>query len=138
MDISKRRKIAEDYAGAVRAEYPQTEQYNILLFGSFLTERYTAESDIDIGIFSFIPGLSFRLYSFTKDYFEQLGIECDVVRMRLLESQYINISIITGQTYAVTEYCPQELIDYTKKMIARYGENPQKTAVMQMRQEVIA
>lgn len=137
MDISKRTRIVEAYAQAVRNLYPQTEQYNILIFGSFLTDRYTEESDIDIGIFSLIPGLSFRLYSFTKDYFEQLGIKSDVVRMRLMESQYINISIVTGQRYAVTSYCPQELIVYIKKMIAQYGANPQETAVKQMRQEVL-
>lgn len=60
------------------------------------------------------------------------------MRMRLLESQYINIPIITGQKYAVTDYFPPELINYVKMMIEQYGENPQETAVAHMRQEVIA
>lgn len=138
IDSFERIQIVERYASMITEKYPQTDQYNILIFGSFLTERYTEESDIDIGIFSLIPGLSFRLYSYTKDYFEQLGIESDIVRMRLLESQYINIPIITGQKYAVTDYCPLELINYIKMMIEQYGDNPQETAVMHMRQEVIA
>jgi len=135
MTVSERLKVVEDFAAAIRQKYPQTDQYNVLIFGSFLTERYTDESDIDIGIFSIIPGLTFRLYSFTKDYFDQLDIDSDVVRMKLSESQYINISIVTGQKYAVTDYCPEILIDYTKKMIARYGDNPQEMIVKQMRQE---
>lgn len=135
MDIKKRRQVVECYANNVRRLFPQTDQYNILIFGSFLTGRYTDESDIDIGIFSLIPGISFRLYTYTKDYFDQLGIKNDVIRMKLLESQYINIPIITGQKYAVTDYCPPELIDYIKMMIDRYGENPQETIVKQMRQE---
>lgn len=135
MTVSERLKVVEDFAAAIRQKYPQTDQYNVLIFGSFLTERYTDESDIDIGIFSMIPGLTFRLYSFTKDYFDQLDIDSDVVRMKLSESQYINISIVTGQKYAVTDYCPEMLIDYTKKMIARYGDNPQEVIVKQMRQE---
>lgn len=135
MTVSERLKVVEDFAAAIRQKYPQTDQYNVLIFGSFLTERYTDESDIDIGIFSMIPGLTFRLYSFTKDYFDQLDIDSDVVRMKLSESQYINISIVTGQKYAVTDYCPEMLIDYTKKMIARYGDNPQEMIVKQMRQE---
>ncbi|WP_313345068.1 nucleotidyltransferase family protein [Lacrimispora sp.] len=135
MTVSERLKVVEDFAAAIRQKYPQTDQYNVLIFGSFLTERYTDESDIDIGIFSMIPGLTFRLYSFTKDYFDQLDIDSDVVRMKLSESQYINISIVTGQKYAVTDYCPEILIDYTKKMIARYGDNPQEMIVKQMRQE---
>ncbi|WP_455648877.1 nucleotidyltransferase family protein [Enterocloster citroniae] len=138
MDLSERQKIVEHYAELVKEQYPQTDQYNILIFGSFLTDRYTEQSDIDIGVFSLIPGLSFRIYSFTKDYFDRLGINSDVVRMRLLESQYINVSIVTGQKYAVTDYCPRELVDYIKRMIAQYGENPQETAVRLMRQEVIA
>ena len=135
MTVSERLKVVEDFAAAIRQKHPQTDQYNVLIFGSFLTERYTDESDIDIGIFSMMPGLTFRLYSFTKDYFDQLNIDSDVVRMKLSESQYINISIVTGQKYAVTDYCPEMLIDYTKKMIARYGDNPQEMIVKQMRQE---
>ena len=135
MTVSERLKVVEDFAAAIRQKYPQTDQYNVLIFGSFLTERYTDESDIDIGIFSMMPGLTFRLYSFTKDYFDQLDIDSDVVRMKLSESQYINISIVTGQKYAVTDYCPEMLIDYTKKMIACYGDNPQEMIVKQRRQE---
>ncbi|WP_077613093.1 nucleotidyltransferase family protein [Clostridium sp. Marseille-P2415] len=138
MTASERLKIVEDFASSIRQKYPQTDQYNVLVFGSFLTERYTAESDIDIGIFSLIPGLTFRLYSFTKDNFDKLGIDSDVVRMKLSDSQYINISIVTGQQYAVTDYCPEILIDYTKKMIVRYGNNPQEVIVKQMHQEVRA
>lgn len=137
MDILKRTQIVTQYAEAIRKTFPQTNQYNVLIFGSFLTEHYSDSSDIDIGIFSLIPGLSFRLYSFTKDYFDKLGLKNDVVRMRLVDSQYINISIVTGQKFAVTDYCPQELIDYLKQMIAQYGNNPQETAVKQMRQEVL-
>lgn len=136
MDLLERNQIVEQYACAIRKLYPQTDRYNILIFGSFLTERYSKSSDIDIGIFSLIPGLSFRLYSFTKDYFDKLNIPNDVVRMRLVKSQYINIPIITGQKYAVTEYCPTELINYIKQMITQYGDNPQEIAVKQMRQEV--
>ncbi len=136
MNISERLKIVEDFSSAIRKEYPQTDQYNVLIFGSFLTECYTEESDIDIGIFSLIPGLTFRLYSFTKDYFNQLGIDSDVVRMKLSDSNYINVSIVTGQRYAVTDYCPEVLTDYIKQMIAHYGSNPQEEIVRQMRQEV--
>lgn len=135
MTYAERVKIVEGYANAVRERYPQTDQYNILIFGSFLTDRYCDDSDIDIGIFSQIPGLSYRLYSFTKDYFDCLGIANDVVRMRLSELQYINVPIILGQKYAVTDYCPEELIRYTKKMLNRYGDDPQESILRQMRQE---
>jgi len=109
--------------------------YNILIFGSFLTERYSENSDIDIGVFSLESGLTFRLYNFTKDYFEQLEIDSDVIRMHLSDSQYLNISIILSQQYAVTDYCPAELISYTKRLLEQYGTNPQAAIVRELRQE---
>ena len=56
MTVSERLKVVEDFAAAIRQKYPLTDQDNILIFGSFLTERYTDESDINIGIFSLMPG----------------------------------------------------------------------------------
>lgn len=137
LTYSERLKIVNDYADTIRQQYPQTDQYNILVFGSFLTDHYGDDSDIDIGIFSLIPGLAYRLYSFTKDYFEHMGIANDVVRMRLSELQYINMSIILGQNYAVTDYCPEELIHYTQMMLDKYGEHPQENILQQMRQEAV-
>lgn len=129
MTYSERLQIVEKFAHNVRIQFPQADQYNVLIFGSFLTERYSEDSDIDIGVFSLAPGLSFRIYSYIKEYFDKLEIPSDVVRMRLADSQYINLSIVLGQQYAVTEYCPWELIDYTKRMLEKYGENPQETIV---------
>lgn len=59
-----------------------------------------------------------------------------MMRMKLSDSNYINVSIVTGQRYAVTDYCPKVLIDYIKQMIAHYGSNPQEEIVRRMRQEV--
>lgn len=114
--MGQRQRLVQDFAESVRQRFPQTNQYNILIFGSFLTERYVEDSDIDIGVFSLYPGLTYRLYAFTKDYFEKKGISNDVIRMRLSEYQFINLSIVLGQQYAVTDYCPGELIQYIKHM----------------------
>jgi len=135
MTYAERLKIVDDYAKAIKKKYPQINRYNILIFGSFLTERYSENSDIDIGVFSLESGLTFRLYNFTKDYFEQLEIDIDVIRMHLSDSQYLNISIILSQQYAVTDYCPAELISYTKRMLEQYGTNPQAAIVRELRQE---
>ena len=40
MTFSERLKVVEDFAAAIRQKYTQTDQYNVLIFGSFLTERY--------------------------------------------------------------------------------------------------
>ena len=137
MTYSERLKIVEDFKAAVTQKFQMVDQYNILVFGSFLTDRYRSQSDIDLGVFSLSPALGFRIYSFTKDYFDQLGIENDVIRMRLLNSQFINLPIVLEQKYAVTDYCPAELIDYVKMMLAEYGNNPQAEMVKKMRLEVV-
>lgn len=132
MTYSERLKMVDDFAEAIKKKYPQINRYNILIFGSFLTERYSENSDIDIGIFSLESGLAFRLYNFTKDYFEHLGIDGDVIRIHLFDSQYINISIILSQQYAVTDYCPAELISYVKRMLEQYGASPQAAIVWEL------
>lgn len=134
----QRKEIVEKYACDLICIFPDRSQYNVFIFGSFLTEKYTENSDIDIGIFSTQPGLTFRLYSFTKEYFDRLGISNDVVRMRLSYSQYINLSIILNNTYAVTNYCPADLIHYTQEMLELYGSNPQETMLNIKRKEMVS
>ena len=137
MTYAERKNLVEDFADKVKGAFPQTDQYNVLIFGSFLTNRYSVNSDIDIGVFSLSPSLTFGLYSFIKDYFDDLGMDNDVIRMRLSELQIINLSIIVGQQYAVTGYCPEQLIAYTRRMIEIYGDNPQETVVKRMREEAV-
>lgn len=135
--LEQRKEIVETYVHDLVQIFPDTSQYNVFIFGSFLTESYSEDSDIDIGIFSAQPGLTFRLYSFTKEYFECLGILNDVVRMRLSYSQYINLAIILNNTYAATDYCPPELVHYTREMLGLYGSDPQKTMLDRKRKEMV-
>ena len=134
----QRKEIVEKYTHELIRTFPDSSQYNVFIFGSFLTEKYTEDSDIDIGIFSAQAGLTFRLYSFTKEYFECLGIRNDVVRMHLSYSQYINLAIILNNTFAATDYCPPELIHYTQEMLERFGANPQKTMLDMKRKEMVS
>lgn len=80
--LQQREQIVKNFIYDITKEFQNLKQYNIFIFGSFLTSDYTEDSDIDIGILSIRPGLTFRLYSFTKEYFDNLGIVNDVVWMR--------------------------------------------------------
>lgn len=136
LSLAQRKEIVEQYAYDLSRAFPDASQYNIFIFGSFLTEKYTKYSDIDVGIFSFRSGLTFRLHSFTKEYFDCLGISNDAMRMRLSYSQYINLTIILNNTYSMTDYCPPELVRYTQKMLTLYGSNPQKAMLDTKRKEM--
>lgn len=83
--MEQRKQIVKEFAQKIKKEFPQTNQYNILLFGSFLTDRYHENSDIDMGVFSLDKSLMFRLYMFAADYFDELGIAHDIIRMELDE-----------------------------------------------------
>ncbi len=134
--IEQRKQIVKKFAQIIKKEFPQTDQYNILLFGSFLTDRYHENSDIDMGVFSLDKRLLFRLYMFAADYFDELGIAHDIIRMELDETQYINVNIILYHSWELTSYCPKELIEYTKMMVSLYGTNPMDTVRKNIVREV--
>lgn len=93
--IEQRTQVVEAFARELKKLFPQTNQYNVLIFGSFLTERFTEASDIDIGSFS-----------------------------------------LNSYKYAATDYCPEELITYIRKMIDLFGTNPMDTIRKKIVEEV--
>lgn len=134
--MEQREKIVQEMEQSIKGQFPQTNQYNVLIFGSFLTDRYHEGSDIDIGVFSLDERLMFRIYIYLCDYLDALGIKYDIIRMRLDENQYINVNIILYHERELTDYCPEELIDYTRKMIDLYGTNPMDAIRKKIVQEV--
>lgn len=134
--MEQREKIIQEMEQSLKGEFPQTNQYNVLIFGSFLTDRYHEDSDIDIGVFSLDERLMFQIYMYLCDYLDRLGIEYDIVRMILDENQYINVNIILYHERELTDYCPEELINYTRKMVDLYGTNPMDAIRKKIVQEV--
>lgn len=132
----QRERIIQDMEQSLTKEFPQTNQYNVLIFGSFLTDRYHEDSDIDIGVFSLDERLMFQIYMYLCDYFDNMNIDHDIIRMVLDENQYINVNIILYHEREVTDYCPEELIEYTRKMVDLYGTNPMETIRKKIVQEV--
>lgn len=134
--MEQREKIIQEMEQSLKGEFPQTNQYNVLIFGSFLTDRYHEDSDIDIGVFSLDERLMFQIYMYLCDYLDKLGIKYDIVRMILDENQYINVNIILYHERELTDYCPEELINYTRKMVDLYGTNPMDAIRKKIVQEV--
>ena len=135
-DLMQRSKIVDRFEIDIKFQFPQVDRYNVLIFGSFLTEKFHESSDIDVGIFTLDNRLMSQLFLFVLDYFKELDIPCDVVKMYMDYDQYINTSIILYHNRTLTEYCPNELIQYTKKMIDLYGQNPMDTVRQRIVQEV--
>lgn len=134
--LKQREQIAADLTAKVTAKFPDKNRYNVLFFGSFLTERYREDSDIDLGVFSLDRRLSFQIRAYLADLLDQLGLQYDIVDMDLDEGQYINVSIILYHGREMTDYCPPELIRYTRKMLDLYGPDPMETAHRRIVKEV--
>lgn len=105
----------------------------VFIYGSFLTEDYTKDSDIDIGLYCEDLRLRNKIYQFVENYFKKLRIETDIIEMELSEQMYINISIMVyGE--GLTDYCPEEFINYITKMIDKWGFDPVEKLLLKERE----
>lgn len=134
--ILERGDIIKQFDQEVKKAFPQVHEYNVIIFGSFLSEEYSQGSDIDIAVFSLNSILMRKLYWFTVEYFERLNIDCDVIEIRLSDSQYIAVNAILDHKYEITDYVPEELIKYIKNMVRIYGNNPMKYSINKLCEEV--
>ena len=136
LSLDERKTIVERFSDAVKKQFPQTDRYNVMIFGSFLTEHYTELSEIDLAVYAPEGRLMHRVRDFGLDYFEEKGIACDVIEICLEEEKAVNLEAILTHCAAVTEFVPEELIEYAKKMIEIYGYHPMKKVCECMSAEV--
>lgn len=126
LSLEERKQLVLRFSEDVKAEFPQTDQYNILIFGSFLTENYTEHSDIDLAVVSEDARLMHRVRDYVLDYFEKEKLLCDVIEISFEEEKAVNLEAILTHYETVTDYVPEILIEYAKKLIELYGYHPMK------------
>lgn len=136
LSLDERKTMVERFSDAVKKQFPRTDRYNVMIFGSFLTEHYTELSDIDLAVYAPEGKLMHRVRDFVLDFFEGEGIACDVIEICLEEEKPVNLEALLTHYLTVTEYAPEELIEYAKKMIERYGYHPMKKVCECMSAEV--
>ncbi|MCD8371603.1 MAG: nucleotidyltransferase domain-containing protein [Clostridiales bacterium] len=104
------------------------KDYNIFIFGSYLTTRYEkGRSDIDIAIYTEKFELYKRLVLYLEQYFEKRGITSDIF--------YIDITMVAPVYCAplkskvqFTDYYPEVLVDFERKCRMKLEETKARMA----------
>ena len=106
-----------------------TTEYNIFVFGSYLTTRYIeGESDIDIAIYAEEFGLYLRVSAFLEEYFDDKGIESDIFYIDTSMEAPIYCAPLKSQVQ-FTDYYPEKLTKFYDACRSKLEENKGRIAV---------
>lgn len=120
--LKQRKEYVEKFKNDLKNEFPHID-YQVWIFGSFLTEEYNQYSDMDVSIYCDNVEALFDITDFINDYLSRDNIEHDIIIFEFNKNHYINIPIICYGT-ALTEYEPPHWLEYIKEMISIWGMNP--------------
>lgn len=94
--------------------------YQVWIFGSFLTDEFDSDSDIDIGLYCGNLGRLMELYHYVDEYMQWYGLEHDLVIVEMKTTHYINIPILVyGKP--LTEYMPEGWKEYVRELTKLWG-----------------
>ena len=106
-----------------------SDHYNVFVFGSYLTTKYVeGQSDIDIAIYSRDFDLYKKLALFLEEYFDEMGIVSDIFYIDISMEAPIYCAPLKSKVQ-LTDYFPQELVDFYKKCQVKLEENKARIAV---------
>ena len=106
-----------------------SDHYNVFVFGSYLTTKYVeGQSDIDIAIYSREFDLYKKLALFLEEYFDEMGIVSDIFYIDISMEAPIYCAPLKSKVQ-LTDYFPQELVDFYKKCQVKLEENKARIAV---------
>ena len=116
--LNNRLKIIKDLQRKLIDEYG-SDDYNVFLFGSYLTERFVeGSSDVDIAVFTKNLTLYTKIACTIEVFFDERKIKSDIF--------YINTNIV-GSVYCAplqsvvrfTDYYPEDLNVFLEKCIQK-------------------
>lgn len=120
--LAEREQYVNKLKDAIKEKFPHKD-YQVWVFGSFLTDDYTPHSDIDIAIYCENIPLLLNIKDFIDDYLSDDKLRHDIVIFELNDEHYINIPIaLYGKT--LTEYEPPHIIEFMKQMVDKWTINP--------------
>ena len=87
-----------------------SKNYNIFIFGSFLTERFVPnKSDLDLAVYT--DGDMLELDFTVQDFLDNYPIECDTIFIKPdFDNNFIDINALAG--YRCTEWFPENLKEH--------------------------
>ena len=131
--LVEREIFIEQFKEELLKQFPY-DDYQIWIFGSFLTEEYTpGKSDIDIELFCDNTARLNNIYEWVNKYFDKEKLSHDLVIVELdNDNSYMNIPIMFyGKP--IMEYFTEKFIDNLKHLIEIWGTNPFETILKRSR-----
>ncbi len=105
---------------AVVDKFPQTDTYNIFVFGSFLRTDYDPlRSDLDLAIYSRDTNLTFQICDFLDEYLNQCEVPHSLLEIFLDQlDAYVAVKPLSLNV-SFTDYYPEELAIYRRTVQRR-------------------
>ncbi len=119
LSIDARKQFVERFQKELLLKFA-VPNYQVWIFGSFLTDEFDADSDIDVGVYCEDLGLLMELYHYIDEYMTWYGLEHDIVIVEMKKSHHINVPILMhGKT--LTEYTSDSWQQYVQEMVQIWG-----------------
>lgn len=121
--FEQRKGFLTNFQKKVLEKFPDTSDYNIHFFGSFVTNHFNPKrSDIDLGIVCLNSFKCFEIAECVEELLKDSGIPYDLIIINKLEpKQYVNYNIL-GSPYCITDYRPEGLFRYMLSLKRDYFE----------------
>ncbi len=119
LTLDARKQFVEQFQKELLLKFA-VPNYQVWIFGSFLTDEFDADSDIDIGVYCEDLGLLMELYHYIDEYMTWYGLDHDIVIVEMKKNHYINIPILVHGK-ALTGYTDEKWEVYKKDMVAIWG-----------------
>lgn len=119
LSLDARKQFVEQFQKELLFKFA-VPNYQVWIFGSFLTDEFDGDSDIDIGVYCEDLGRLMELYHYIDEYMTWYGLDHDIVIVEMKKSHYINIPILMYGKQ-LTEYADESWQQYVQEMTAIYG-----------------
>lgn len=112
-------------------EFPDTESYNVFVFGSFVRDDYDPEySDLDLAIYANEPDLTFAICDFIDQFLKSKDVPCSLLEIFTDQLDAYVVVKPLGLNIGFTDYFPEDLKIYFRTVQRRaivYGTEIEHT-----------
>lgn len=102
-----RRELLMELQGSLAEIFPE-EDYNVVIFGSFITNDFKPDSDVDAVVYCQNTERQYVIARYVECFFEDIGISSDI-----LQYHYDSSAVIYYRAFMsgikLTDYYPREL-----------------------------
>lgn len=116
----QRLDFLDELKDAVTREFPNTDSYNIFIFGSFIRDDYDPEnSDLDLAIYASIAEQTFAICDFIDQFLKSRNVPCSLLEIFTDQLDAYVVIKPLGLNIGFTDYFPEDLKIYFRTVQRR-------------------